>query len=120
MTDDYYHHTHVAVDNESRELARNAAKTSAENDARLDQLEKKVDKLVLLNEALFELLVTKTGVDTVELYLMIEKVEANRSNRVHAKLACSKCSMRVPAKKEQCMYCGGELIGELQKSAFDI
>lgn len=116
MTDDLHH---VHIDIESREIAKNAARKSENNDERLDKLELKVKSLSAINEALYEILVSKLNVTETELTAMIEQVDVNRMNRIEAKSTCRSCGRLVPSSRQKCMYCGGGLLGDVKASPFD-
>lgn len=116
MTEDFHH---VHFDIEGQEIAKSAAKQSENNDERVKNLEAKVNSLSIISEALYELLVAKLNVTNVELNTMIEQVVVNKRKRKEAKSTCQTCGRLVPANKQKCMYCGGELLGEVNPSPFD-
>jgi rRNA maturation endonuclease Nob1 len=117
MSDEFLSHevTHI----ELRETANTAARQSESNDDRLDKLELTVKNLSVINEALYEILVSKININAIDLAVMIDQVTVNRENRLNAKSTCSSCSRLVPSNKQKCMYCGGELLGEIKISPFD-
>lgn len=116
MADDFVHQvTHV----ETREPANLTARQPDGNDDRLEKLETRVENLSLINEALYEILVTKLNINAVDLTTMIEQVSVNRASRLDAKSTCASCRRLVPANRQKCMYCGGELLGEVKVSPFD-
>jgi hypothetical protein len=116
MADDFVHQvTHV----ETRETANVAVRQSESNDDRLDKLELTVKNLSLINEALYEILVTKLNINEVDLAAMIDQVSVNRANRLEAKSTCVSCRRLVPSSRQKCMYCGGDLLGEIKVSPFD-
>jgi len=116
MVDDFFPHEVIHV--EGREIAK-AARQSESNDDRLDKLELTVKNISVVNEALYEILVTKLNVTAAELAVMIDQVVAHRANRSEAKLTCGSCGRLVPSIKQKCMYCGGALLGDVKVSPFD-
>ncbi len=117
MSDDFLPHEVMHV--ETRETTSVAARQSESYDDRLDQLESTVKNLSVINEALYEILVAKLNVNATDLAVMIEQVTVNRLKRLEAKSTCSSCSRLVPSSRQKCMYCGGELLGEIKVSPFD-
>ncbi|GGY64810.1 hypothetical protein GCM10011613_05770 [Cellvibrio zantedeschiae] len=115
MIDGIHEVTHV----ETRETAKAAARQSEGNDDRLDKVEATVKNLSVINEALYEILVAKLNVNATDLATMIDQVTANRITRLEAKSTCRNCGRLVPALKQKCMYCGGDLLNEVIRSPFD-
>ena len=118
MTDEF-HHGHHSIDVEGRAIAKDAARQSESNDSRLDALELKIKNISLLNEALYEILVVKLNISENELSAMVDQVVLNRIDRVGAKSNCRICGRLVPSNRKKCLYCGGELSGDVKTSLFD-
>src|SRR5690606_5934939 len=104
----------IEINVESPELTRATARQAENNDERLSKLEQKVKTLSVINEALYEILVTKLNVTESELTAMMEQVAANRINRLEAKSACQSCGRLVSSIRKKCMYCGGTLSSTVQ------
>ena len=89
------------------------------NEGRLSNLEQKVKRISVINEALYEILAAKLNVTHSELESMIEQVVANRARKAEAKSTCRDCGRLAPSNRLKCMYCGGEFLGEVDASLFD-
>ena len=114
---DHFHHSHFELEN--REIAKEAVKQSGNNDERLDKLELQVNSLSIISEALYEIIASKMNLAPAELSAAINLVVANRAERRDAKSTCVSCNRLVPSNKHKCIYCGGQLLGEIKVSPFD-
>jgi len=86
---------------------------------RLKALETRTEQLSLLAEALWELAADTLKADEQALVNKVEHVKQERAERKEAKLPCEKCGMGNHASKGVCIYCGGQLKGEVRSSPFE-
>jgi hypothetical protein len=117
MSDNFLHHEVIHV--ETKDPVKTTPGLAVLTEDRLDQLELTVKNLSVINEALYEIIVAKLGVNSVDLAVMIDQVTANRSVRLEAKSTCIACGRLVSSHKQKCIYCGGELSGNTKISPFD-
>lgn len=72
-------------------------------------LERQVDALVLLNQALVELLNERLGVTEEEILARVAEVDlrdGNRDGRVAGVVACAECNRPYSHRLNRCIYCG--------------
>ncbi|SMF22627.1 hypothetical protein SAMN02745866_01431 [Alteromonadaceae bacterium Bs31] len=105
------------VNTNDAEVGKLANDTSEQAD-RLKTLENKFTRLSTLTEALWDILLEKGELDEHLLKARIQQVAQEREDRKTEKLPCRKCGMQNAASKPACIYCGGELDGELNESPF--
>lgn len=88
---------------------RDASSRSKENALELDELKARVDRLYLVNQALWGLLKQKTGLTDAELQKAIEKLDQVESKPAStaAGLVCKDCGKTVSRRHKVCIYCGG-------------
>jgi hypothetical protein len=65
-------------------------------------LRRRVDRLVLINAALWELLKARTGAEDIDLTAALVEIEAQAA----ADRSCRGCGRRLQAKSQTCQYCG--------------
>jgi len=114
---DSFHHEVIHV--ETRDPVKTTAGVAVSTEDRLEKLELTIKNISIINEALYEIIVSKLGVTGVDLAVMIDQVTINRGARLEAKSTCNACGRLVPSHKQKCIYCGGELSGETRVSPFD-
>lgn len=119
MSEKTYRDNSSDLDLEGRELARGSARQAEDNSSRIEKLERRLEHLSLITEALWDLLVTKLQIGSEQLQDEVDKVTASRERRRTEKAACEKCGMKVPAIKEKCMYCGALVSEKPAVSPFD-
>lgn len=76
------------------------------------RLSRRIDRLVLVNAALWELLKERTGLTDVELQSKVLEVDA-RDGQVDGRLGgvkqtCPACGKTLHPKHAKCLYCGAE------------
>lgn len=109
------------LDEETRLLLSSAQNDEQAQLERLRKLENQVDQLSLLNESLWHLLSSKTRLTNSDLQESLEQVKARRRTRDQARLSCTKCKLTNATHHKKCIYCGGELSGNLPAAElFDI
>lgn len=91
---------------------RKTAENKTENDAnnRVAVLERRVDRLTLLTQAMWELLRTNSQSDDLDLINMVEEIDG-RDGKVDGKIStkivdCPKCPGKINSKRNFCMVCG--------------
>jgi hypothetical protein len=92
----------------AREI-RDVSSRSKENALELDELEARVDRLYLVNQALWALLKQKTGLTDQELQKEIEKLDLveTKPASTSTALVCKDCNRTVSRRHKICIYCGG-------------
>ncbi len=83
-------------------------------------LEERIDKLLLVNMAVWELLKERTSLTEEDLLAKVQEVDL-RDGVADGKVTklvkkCHKCSRTMSPKHRKCLYCGAE---ELQNEAYD-
>ena len=89
----------------------NASNTAAEASNRAEAAERhfrdlqaRVDRLMLITEAMWSLLKEKTSVTETDLLSRVCDLELKQSDE--AVVQCVACGRTIPARKNRCMYCG--------------
>ncbi|OXU15370.1 hypothetical protein [Sedimentisphaera salicampi] len=90
------------------------------NQTRLENIEDQLDRLILVNRALWELLSEKTNLTDDELFSKVAEIDM-RDGEMDGKLRkemkkCRSCGRALNPRHQKCMYCGSE---SLKKDAFD-
>ncbi|MBN1943773.1 MAG: hypothetical protein JW849_10815 [Phycisphaerae bacterium] len=85
-----------------------------------DYLEERLDKLLLICSALWELLRDRTELTEDDLIAKVQEVDL-RDGRADGKISktvkkCPKCGRTMSSRHRQCLYCGAE---DLASGAFD-
>jgi hypothetical protein len=109
---DFLQQTQIS-DLEGRTSRAEAAASRAASDAtrRVDELEDRLDRMALVNTALFELLCAKLGVTSDEIQRKVQQVDL-RDGQADGKLGtvpaapCRKCNRPISRKHARCLYCG--------------
>lgn len=88
-----------------------AARAASESSRRVDDLEDRLDRMALVNTALFEIMCAKLGVTSEEIKSKIQEVDL-RDGQADGKLGaqpvapCRKCNRPISRKHARCLYCG--------------
>lgn len=90
-------------------LSRKAGTGSDNSDARITQLEHRVERLTALVESLWSILIAKSNLTDKHLQARLEKIMELRESRSAPRVACLKCQQKNPVTKKACLYCGSEL-----------
>jgi hypothetical protein len=81
-------------------------------DQQIRELDHQVQRLSLLNQALWELLRDKLGIDEAALEAYIKTVDlrdgVEDGRMTHTALRCPKCDRVSSSKHWKCLYCGAE------------
>jgi hypothetical protein len=85
------------------------APTALQND--VEQLEQRVERLTLLNAALWELLRDKGKLTEADLVNKVQEIDL-RDGRADGKMrsapkVCGACGRTVSSRHQRCLYCGG-------------
>lgn len=76
---------------------------------RIEALERKLDKMQLLTEALWQITKQANGLNQDLLQQVMEEVELQLAIRAKEKISCPKCKRSLPKVKQNCFYCGAKL-----------
>ncbi len=103
----------------ARDIARN--KTQAGKAQRyVIALEERIDKLLLVNMAVWELLKERTSLTEEDLQAKVHEIDMRdgvADGKVTQKIMkCPKCDRTMSPKHRKCLYCGAK---ELQNEAYD-
>ena len=83
-------------------------------------LEERVDKLLLVNMAVWELLKERTSLTEDDLQAKVHEIDMRDgvadSKVTQQIMKCHKCNRTMSPKHHKCLYCGAE---ELQSEAYD-
>jgi len=90
--------------------AEQGVMTAEEARGRVQELEWKVDKLILVNRALFELIASRLQITETELMDMVNEIDL-RDGKLDGRLAieatsCEKCGRTYSRRHNHCLYCG--------------
>jgi len=105
---DIYQNAKIA---QNRDLARSARDASQDAQYRVLELERKVEMLLMLNEALWETIKKSHNLDDDYLTEMISKIDL-KDGKLDGKVAksgpksCQKCGKTIQRNNLSCMYCG--------------
>lgn len=108
---------------EARAKGRSAARGEASTRKQqrgIDAIEERIDKLLLVSMAVWELLKERTSLTEDDLQAKVHELDM-RDGVVDGKVTrtlkkCYKCSRTMSPRHRKCLYCGAE---ELQNEAFD-
>jgi hypothetical protein len=91
------------------QVANRAVEQVADLHDEVKRLDRRIDQLTLINQALWELVQEKTGLNDIELKSRILEVDA-RDGTVDGRLGatvlhCTKCGKAIAHHHRACMYC---------------
>lgn len=90
--------------------AQGARERASDAVAATGDLRQRVEMLALANQALFEILQERLGLQEDEVISRMAQVDARdgaRDGRITPEIiTCSKCARKVSTTRHQCMYCG--------------
>jgi hypothetical protein len=105
------------------ENAREAASAKSQAQSTrlaLESLEDRVDRLMLVNMALWELLRERTELSEEDLLQKVQEIDlrdGKPDGKVSQEIAkCPKCNRTMSTRHGRCLYCGAE---KLDRKAFD-
>jgi ribosomal protein S27AE len=105
---------------EAEAAAERAASAKVTTDTRLRELENRLDKLMLVCLAMWELLMEKGGLSEEELAEKVEEIDLRDGvgdGKITRKVAeCPQCGRVMSPRHSRCLYCGAE---KLNVTAFD-
>lgn len=112
--------THLRSVADASAAASRAASRGRQAADAVRSLEERLDKLVLVNTALWELVKEKTGLTDEELSAKVQQLDladGRQDGKVTREIQeCQNCGRTLSRRHSRCMYCGAE---RLRKSVFD-
>ena len=114
MIYNHHHHSGQAKDDDQS----HSKHETRENNQRIATLEKEVAELSILVEGLWNLLQSNNRLDNQNLTAAIEAVVESKKNHKEKKRGCKTCARFVSGQYKKCIYCGGDLVGEIKDSPF--
>ncbi len=108
------HHLSRAKNENNKDTKREVL----DNQQRISNLEKEVADLSALVEGLWRLLQSNERLSDDNLKETIAIVLEDKKSLKERKRGCKTCSRFVSAQYSKCIYCGGELVGEVETSLF--
>ena len=88
------------------------------NQQRITALEKEVTDLRNLVGGLWNLLCSNSQLNEDNLRAAVAEAVASRKQVREKKRGCKTCARFVSAHYKKCIYCGGDLVGEVEESLF--
>lgn len=85
----------------------------------IDRLHGRIDRLLLVNEAIWDLLATKSGLTTDDLATRVaelDNIDGESDGRRQAKASDCACGAKVNPKSPTCVFCGAP---QPRRSLFD-
>jgi len=90
--------------------ANQASQKATDQQYRVRQLEQSIDKLVLINLAMWNLLKTKAGLTEADLMKEMERIDLQdgvADGRITPSAQqCPKCGRTISTRHQRCLYCG--------------
>jgi ribosomal protein L32 len=95
---------------EAANEASRASETARTADEHVKQVEKRLERLLMVTQAMWDLLGQKTGLDEQVLLDQVQLRAQRRTEELSAPSAfkCPKCGRTMGANRNKCMYCGAE------------
>ena len=101
---------------DAKDVADRASRESAQHYSALLALQARVEKLALINQALWTLVQEGTGKTDSELVDRVQQLRRENEKRAQSGAAsfraCEKCHRSVATGQERCLYCGAEVVPE--------
>ncbi|MES2674486.1 MAG: hypothetical protein V4660_09605 [Pseudomonadota bacterium] len=104
---------------EAQKTSRDAKRSAGENQFRIEELEKKCERLTEITETLWLIMSNNLPATTESFQQKLLATVDLRESRKTQKLLCTHCSQRSPIGKPNCIYCGSELRDFKPQSVFD-
>ena len=98
--------------NDVENTAQESSRKATDFQGRVRQLEDSIDRLVLVNAALWSLLKDRTGLTDAALTARVRDIDL-RDGVEDGKITttvqnCQKCGRTMAPRHKRCLYCGGE------------
>lgn len=108
-------HQYRRIGEAERDAAR--AKNKSERvDGKMTQLERRVDRLALASQALWELLRDSTALTEGDVFEKMEEIDlrdGKRDGKIGQEVSqCPNCQRNVSSKRDACVYCGVTIRGK--------
>lgn len=92
--------------------ARSAREAVGAASGRIERLEQRIDQLVLINMAMWEILREDLKITEEELILRVQEIDLRdgvRDGKARLDVEdCAKCKRKISTKHNRCLYCGAE------------
>ena len=92
--------------------ASRARQTAQKADDRIRELEKRIDRISLVSQAMWELIRDNTGWSDEDIFARISEIDLRdgvRDGKMGAKVIdCPNCKGKINSRKGYCMICGAE------------
>jgi hypothetical protein len=114
-----YSHRFEQLRREAQEAADHAQRDATRHERLLETLQARVEKLVLINQALWTFIqetTAKREQDLIERVRQLRQENVEKKARGGAVRQCPNCNRPVSISQERCIFCGSEIVPE---SAFD-
>ena len=106
-----HQHRRIArVQSKADRLAHRAGRL----DSRIADLEQSIDKLLLIQRAVWELTAEKLALGDGELEAKVQEIDLRdgaEDGKLRVARQCPKCERVVSRKHDRCLYCGAEDLG---------
>jgi hypothetical protein len=103
--------------NRAAQSAETAAGRVSSAEEQLAEIRKRHDRLLLANQALWEIVKEKLGVSDADLRERMKELDfsdGKSAGKITAGAAdCPDCHRKTPANRHKCMYCGTEIPGPI-------
>lgn len=98
------------VDKEARREVRAISRSNEELVQEVGYLEKELDRLTLITQAMWELLQAKTGLEDDDLAQLVEEIDL-RDGKLDGKITpqpetCADCGRTKSIRTQMCFFCG--------------
>lgn len=99
---------------DARQAASEAVETAKETKEDAQSLRKKIDALALANQALFEILAERIGIDEQDIVRRMAEID-QRDGKKDGKMggfpiACRTCGRTTNTAHKYCIYCGDPIV----------
>jgi hypothetical protein len=104
-----HHHTMADAMTDAR-VATSGNESNLAREMQQAELAERIDQLLLINAAMWELLSEKAGLTEADLVARIAEIDARDGvadgKLTYAPIQCPKCQRTIFPKHQKCLYCG--------------